>query len=68
MAIVYKIDVLEALKEHGYSTYILRKNKLIGEAQIQKIRKGEIVSKETINTICRLLSCQPGDFLAYVED
>lgn len=68
MAIVYKIDVLAALKEHGYSTYVLRKNRLIGEAQIQKIRQGEIVSKETINTICRLLSCQPGDFLAYVDD
>lgn len=64
----YKIDILEKLKEQGYSTYKLRKDKLIGEAQIQKIRDGEIASKETLNTICKLLSCQPGDILEYIDD
>lgn len=63
----YKIDVLEELKGKGYSTYKLRKEKLIGEAQIQKIRDGELASKETLNTICKLLNCQPGDILEYVE-
>ena len=63
----YKIDILEELKEKGYSTYKLRKDKLIGEAQIQKIRNGEVASKETLNTICKLLNCQPGDILEYVE-
>ena len=38
----YKIDILEKLKENGYSTYKLRKDKIIGEAQIQKIRNGEV--------------------------
>lgn len=64
----YKIDILEELKENGYSTYKLRKDKLIGEAQIQKIRNGEIASKETINTICKLLNCQPGDILEYIDE
>ena len=64
----YKIDILENLKSNGYTTYKLRKDKLIGEAQIQKIREGEIVSKETLNTICRLLNCQPGDILEYVSE
>ena len=63
----YKIDILEALKEKGYTSYKIRKDKLIGEAQLTKIRSGEIASKETLNTICRLLSCQPGDILEYVE-
>lgn len=63
----YKIDILEVLKEKGYSTYKLRKDKLIGEAQIQKIRNGEVASKETLNTICKLLNCQPGDILEYIE-
>lgn len=35
MSIVYKIDVLSALKEKGYSTYKLRKEKLLGESVIQ---------------------------------
>lgn len=63
----YKIDILEKLKENGYSTYKLRKDKIIGEAQIQKIRNGDIASKETLNTICELLNCQPGDILEYVK-
>ena len=63
----YKIDILEKLKENGYSTYKLRKDKIIGEAQIQKIRNGDIASKETLNTIYELLNCQPGDILEYVK-
>ena len=64
----YKIDVLKELKNNGYSTYRLRNDKLMGEAQIQKIRSGEIASKESLNTVCKLLGCQPGDFLEYVPD
>ena len=63
----YKINILEKLKQKGYTTYKLRKDKIIGEAQIQKIREGELASKETLNTICKLLNCQPGDILEYVE-
>lgn len=65
MPIKYKIDVLEALKAAGYSTYKLRKDKLIGEATIQRIRGGEPVSWENIATLCALLDCQPGDLLEY---
>lgn len=64
----YKIDILDALKQVGFSSYKIRKDKLIGEAQMQKIRIGEIASKDTLNTICRLLNCQPGDILEYVPD
>ena len=64
----YKIDILGELKETGYTTYKIRKEKLIGEAQLTKIRKGEIASKETLNTICKLLNCQPGDILEYIPD
>lgn len=63
----YKINILEALKENGYTSYKIRKEKLIGEAQLTKIRNGDIASKETLNTICKLLTCQPGDILEYVE-
>lgn len=64
----YKIDILNALKKAGFTTYKIRKDKIIGEAQMQKIRTGEIASKETLNTICRLLDCQPGDILEYIPD
>lgn len=65
MPINYKIDVLAALKEAGYSTARIRKEKLIGEATVQQLRHGKLVSWATIETICRLLDCQPGDLLEY---
>lgn len=64
----YKIDVINSLKQIGFTSYKIRQDKLIGEAQLQKIRTGEIASKETLNTICKLLNCQPGDILEYVPD
>lgn len=64
----YRINVLEALKEKGYTSYKIRKDKLIGEAQLTKIRNGEIASKETLNIICKLLNCQPGEILEYIEN
>lgn len=64
----YKINILDELKKNGFSTYRIRKDKIIGESQMQKIRCGEIASKETLNTICRLLDCQPGDIMEYVPD
>ena len=66
--IAYSIDILAALKEKGYSTYRIRKEKLFGEAQLQKLRSNELVSKETLNTLCKLLSCQPGEILKYISD
>lgn len=68
MPICYKIDILAALKASGYSTYRLRKDKILGEATIQHIRNQEPVSWDNISTICRLLNCQPGDILGYVSD
>ncbi len=64
----YKIDILDALKKIGFTSYKIRKDKIMGEAQMQKIRTGEIASKETLNTICKLLNCQPGDILKYIPD
>lgn len=68
MPIRYKIDILAALKEAGYSTYKLRQMKLFGERNIQKIRKGEIVNADNLAKICELLHCQPGDIMEYRED
>ena len=68
MAIKYKIDVLSALKEKGYNTTRLRKERIFGERVIQQMRERQIVSWATINKLCALLECQPGDIVAYTED
>lgn len=66
----YRLDVLEALKTAGWSTYRLgsKGEKVIGERTIQVLREGRPVSFEILARLCRLLHCQPGDILEYVPD
>lgn len=68
MPLQYKIDVLNALKEKGFTTYKIRQEKLLSESTVQKLRAGVGVSWENIETLCRLLECQPADLIEYVED
>ena len=68
MAIKYKIDIIAALKEAGYNTSRIRKEKIMGEAMLQKIRSGQMVSWAILETICDLLDCQPGDLIEYVKE
>ena len=65
---VYKFDVLETLKESGYNTTKLRKEKLLGENAIQSLRRGEMVGIIALEKICNLLDMQPGNIIKYVED
>ena len=64
---VYKFNVLEALKEAGYTTTRLRKEKLLGENAIQSLRKNEMVGIIALEKICYLLDMQPGNIIKYVE-
>lgn len=66
--LAYKIDVLEALKESGYNTTRLRKEKLLNESAIQYLREGKPVGAKALNNICMLLDMQPGNIIKYVED
>ena len=68
MAIKYKIDIIQTLKEAGYNTNRIRNDKIMGEAMLLKIRHGELVSWKTIDTLCSLLDCQVGDLVEYVKD
>lgn len=64
----YKLDVLSALKDLGYTTYQIRKNKLLSESTVQKLREGRPISWENIETLCKLLNCQPNDIIEYAPD
>ena len=68
MPIQYKIDVLAELKKLGYSSTCIREKKLIGQSYLQQLRHGELVSWKTIDTLCFLLKCQPGDIVEYVKE
>lgn len=68
MAIRYKVDILAALKAKGYSSSKIRDEKLIGQSYLQQLRHRELVSWKTLDTICSLLECQPGDLIEYLPD
>lgn len=64
----YKFDIMSALKEAGYTTYKMRRDRIFGERVIQKFRGGGLPSNGELNTLCRLLGVQPGDLLEYAPD
>lgn len=68
MALKYKIDILAALKEHGYTSYRLINDKIFGNGTIQKLRNGEMLNADGISKLCELLDMQPSDLLIYVKD
>ena len=61
--IKYKIDVINELSKRGYTPTVIRKNKWISQATLTKIRRGENINTSTLNILCVLLRCQPGDIL-----
>ncbi len=68
MPIQYKIDVLAALKEKGYTSARIRNEKLIGQATLQRLRHKQSVSFEVLAKLCELLECNIGDILEYTEE
>ena len=59
----YKINVLKALSEKGFTTTRIRKEKILSEATMQNIRSGKSVTLETLNIICVILRCQLSDII-----
>ena len=68
MGMKYKVDVIATMKEAGYNTNRIRKEKIMGESMLQKIRSGQMVSWATLETLWDLLHCQPGDLIEYVKE
>lgn len=63
----YKKDILQALKDAGYNTYRIQKEKLLSASTTQKLRHGDTtLTIENLNAICDMLHCQPGDLLEWV--
>lgn len=68
MAIKYKIDILQALKDKGYNTTRLRREKIIGESYLTQLRHNELVSWSVMNKLCELLECDISDLIEYVNE
>lgn len=65
--IKYNKDIMSELKRFGYTSYRLRYEKLLSEKVMTEIRQRK-VTMATLNKLCQLLNCQPGDILEYIPD
>jgi len=65
--IIYK-DLLGKLKDAGYNTNRLRKEKLLSEETIMSLRKGNHIRIHTLDTICRLTGCRVEELIEYIPD
>ena len=68
MPLRYKTNILDTLKRKGYTTYKLRNDRILSESTIQKLRRNTPVGWENLETLCKLLECQPGDIIEYVDE
>ena len=68
MPLQFKKDVIAALKEKGYNTNRIRIEKLFSQSTLQKFRTNQGVDWKNIEMLCKLLECQPGDFMIYIPE
>lgn len=61
------VKFFELLKKKGIKQIELRE-KGIHPRTFQKMQNGELIRSDTIDQLCRLLQCQPGDIMEYVDE
>lgn len=58
----------QTMKEKGITQYTLIKQYKISPAQITRLKRNESVSTHTIDVFCKILKCNVGDIMEYVEE
>jgi DNA-binding Xre family transcriptional regulator len=64
--IKYKVDVFQLLKEHGFNQTRIQKERLLPAQTAQNIKAGKSITLETLNKICIMCKCQPGDIVEVI--
>ncbi len=62
----YKTDIFTLLKEHGYNQTRIQREKLLPAQTAQNIKAGKSITLETLNKICIMCKCQPGDLVEVI--
>ena len=66
--IVINLDVMMAKRKIGSNELAEKIDLTPANLSILKTGKGKAVRFSTLNRICRVLDCQPGDILEYRKD
>lgn len=54
----------QTMKNKGITQYAL----INPAGQLSRLRKNQNISSHTINTLCDILDCQPGDLMEYIRE
>ena len=68
MAIIVNLDVMMAKRKMSVTELANKVDITMANLSILKNNKAKAVRFTTLDAICRVLECQPGDILEYVED
>ena len=68
MAIRINLDVMMARRKIGLTELSQEVDVTMANLSILKNNKAKAVRFSTLNAICKVLDCQPGDILEYVPD
>ncbi len=68
MAIILNLDVMMAKRKMSLNELSDKVGITKANLSILKTGKAKAVRFSTLNAICHLLNCQPGDILEYRED
>lgn len=61
-------DLWNVMKKRGVTQYALIHRYHVSPGQITRLKRNESVSTHTIEMFCRILRCQPGELMTYIED
>lgn len=68
MAIIIELDVMLARRKMKLQDLAQQVGITIQNLSILKTGKAKAIRLETLDAICRVLDCQPGDLLRYSAD
>jgi putative transcriptional regulator len=68
MPIIVNLDVMMAKRKMSLTELSERVDITMANLSILKTGKAKAVRLETLEAICRVLNCQPGDILEYVDE
>ena len=61
-------NLWNVMKEKGITQYTLIKKYHVSPAQITTLKRNESVSTHTVEMFCKILDCEVGDIMKYVQE
>ena len=62
------VNIMEMLKQSGYTSYRVQVEKIFGSATVTKFRRGGLPSWNELDKLCNLIHCTPMDIIEFIPD